>query len=240
MKRAFFLGLIVGIIGVLAVGLGIDSLTSAQGSRTVVFHQGWNQLVWTGENAAIDTALVPPATHLSMLYGWQDDTQTFSRYVPGRPDVSSITQVEKDAAYWVLMAQDFTFPIPTSDVQCPQATMCPAATPCPGCGEWQTLAEDCVTDFGQCVADLSWSSSELSSCWSDLDNCGDDFPAASLCELLDDLDDLQWYNLSTAFAVDCGFALECELQCGLDFGFEQEVNAVSVFLQTSPSFDLSM
>ncbi|KPK46644.1 MAG: hypothetical protein AMJ77_05510, partial [Dehalococcoidia bacterium SM23_28_2] len=68
----------------------------------------------------------------------------------------------------------------------------------------------------------------------------DDFPGQSLCELLDELDELSWANLSTAFAVDCGIDLECTLQCDLDHQFEQDVNAVASFLRSSLDLDLSL
>lgn len=133
MKRGFFFGLVAGSIAMLAV-VSLASLTgliSAQGSRTVQLRQGWNQLVWTGENQAADTALAPIADKMPIAYGWQGDTQTFSRYVPGRAVVSTMTEVEKDAAYWLLMIQDSTFSVPTASLQCPQPSPCPEYSPCP-------------------------------------------------------------------------------------------------------------
>jgi len=67
-----------------------------------------------------------------------------------------------------------------------------------------------------------------------------DLPGQSLCELLDELGDLRSSNLSTVSAVDCGLALDCTLQCDLDFSFEQDVNAVADFLGRSLAFDLSL
>jgi len=127
MKRGFFFGLGVGSITVLAV-VSLASLTgliSAQGSRTVQLRQGWNQLVWTGESQAADTALAPIADKMPIAYGWQGDSQTFSRYVPGNTDVSTMSEVAKDSAYWLLMTQDFSFGVPTDEVQCPTPTPCP-------------------------------------------------------------------------------------------------------------------
>lgn len=130
MKRGFFFGLVAGSIAVLAV-VSLASLTgliSAQGSRTVQLRQGWNQLVWTGESQAADTALAPIADKMPIAYGWQGDTQTFSRYVPGKAEISTMSEVAKDGAYWLLMTQDFSFDVPTDEVQSPTPTPCPIAT----------------------------------------------------------------------------------------------------------------
>lgn len=130
MKRGFFFGLVAGSITVLAV-VSLASLTGlidAQGSRTVQLRQGWNQLVWTDESQAADAALAPIADKMPIAYGWQGDSQTFSRYVPDNTDVSTMSEVAKDSAYWLLMTQDFSFDVPTDEVQCPTPTPCPVAT----------------------------------------------------------------------------------------------------------------
>jgi hypothetical protein len=97
---------------------------------------------------------------------------------------------------------------------------CPTSVPCPSCG----LPSLAICDsLYACPSTTSLA----------------DFPGDSLCQLLDDLDDLPSY-LSTALAVDCGIDLECSLQCDLDLGFERDVKAVADFLSTSPPFDLGM
>jgi hypothetical protein len=67
-----------------------------------------------------------------------------------------------------------------------------------------------------------------------------DLPGQSLCQLLDELDDLRWSDLNTASAIDCGPALECTVQCDLDSGFERDVDAVASFLSKSLPIDLSL
>lgn len=135
MNRNFVLGLLIGSLGVLIVLVlfPLHHSAGADTSRVVQLHEGWNQLVWTGDSQAADTALAPIADKMPIAYGWQGDSQTFSRYVPGNTDVSTMSEVAKDSAYWLLMTQDFSFGVPTDDVQCPTPVVCPQHTPCPQC-----------------------------------------------------------------------------------------------------------
>lgn len=131
-KRNLFLGLLIGLVlgGALPAFLSLHGWTSAQDSRTVLLRQGWNRLVWTANNQPADTALAAIADDLVMAYGWEGDSQTFTRYIPGRADVSTMGEVEKNSGYWLLMTREVAFSFPTADIQCPT---CPAPTPCPQC-----------------------------------------------------------------------------------------------------------
>jgi len=117
-------------------------------------------------------------------------------------------------------------------VTCPTCPTCPEPVVCPNCPE-PIVCPDCPVCSPYAPAPTC---PQPPPC----PDCGDDFPGQSLCELLDELDELQWVNLSTAFAVDCGLAPDCTLQCDLDSGFERDVDAVADFLRTSRPFDLSM
>jgi len=168
-KRNLFLGLLIGLVlgGALSAFLFFHSWTSAQDSRTVLLRQGWNQLVWTADNQPADTALAAIAGDLVMAYGWQGDSQTFTRYIPGRADVSTMGEVEKNGGYWLLMTREVAFSFPTADIQCPACpapTPCPTSTPSPSCGDWQSLAVECAANYAQCMNDLS-ACTALSACW---------------------------------------------------------------------------
>jgi hypothetical protein len=103
---------------------------------------------------------------------------------------------------------------------CPPAVTCPGSTPCPSC-DLPSLA---VCDsLYPCPSTTSLA----------------DFPGDSLCKLLDELDQLPRY-LNTISPIDCGSAYECDLQCDLDFTFEQDVNDIANFLRSYPPFDVSM
>ena len=133
MNRNFVLGLLIGSLGVL-IALTLFPLhhsTSADTSRAVQLHEGWNLLVWTGDSQAADTALAPIADKMPIAYSWQADSRTFGLYVPNRPDISTMGQVEKDTGYWVLMVDGATLNVPTASLQCPQPSPCPEYSPCP-------------------------------------------------------------------------------------------------------------
>lgn len=104
------------------------------GVATLEFHlelkQGWNLVAWGSDTQPPDSAFASIASyHLVMAYGWQNDTQSFNRYVPGRPEISTLSEVEKDNAYWLLMKGEFLLFMPPSASECPA----PTVTPCPTC-----------------------------------------------------------------------------------------------------------
>jgi hypothetical protein len=184
------------------VGLFL-SRTSAQQPRLVHLAQGWNLVSWTSATQSTSGALASVGDAVSAVYGYNSDSQSFARYIFGRPEVSTLTDFETERAYWVLALRPTDWSVPSGvGPSCPAATLCPYY-PTPT-------------------------------------STADDLPGQSLCKLLDELDELQWVNLSTAFAVDCGIDLDCTLQCDLDSGFERDVDAVADFLRTSPPLDPSM
>jgi len=165
-KRNLFLGLLIGLVlgGALSSFLSFH-WTSAQDSRTVLLRQGWNQLVWTADNQPADTALAAIAGDLVIVYGWQGDSQTFTRYIPGRANVSTMGEVEKNSAYWLLMTRDAAFSVPTADgQQCPQPTACPSPSPSAGCEGCASLLATCVSALDECD-EAFWGMSDL------LDEC---------------------------------------------------------------------
>jgi len=175
-KRNLFLGLLIGAVlgGAISASLPLSDWTSAQDSRMVLLRQGWNQLVWTADNQPADTALAAIAGDLVMAYGWQGDSQTFTRYIPGRADVSTMGEVEKNSGYWLLMTGDAAFSVPTAaGQQCPQPTACPEPTACPspspsaGCEECASLLAACGSALDECD-EAFWGMSDL------LDECQDD------------------------------------------------------------------
>lgn len=133
MTRSFVAGLLAGTIGALIVIslFSFQQSTSADTSRVVQLHEGWNLLVWTGDSQSPDTALSSVAPNMAIAYGWQADSRTFSRYIPNRPDISTMGQIEKDTGYWALMVHSATLNIPTPVAQCPQPSPCPEYSPCP-------------------------------------------------------------------------------------------------------------
>jgi hypothetical protein len=128
-KRNLFVGLLMGLVlgGAISTLLCLQDWARAEGSRTVQLRQGWNQVVWTADNQLADTALSGIAGDLVIAYGWQGDSQTFSRYIPARADSSTMSQLERDSGYWLLLSRDSVLTIPAT------ASECPAPTPCPQC-----------------------------------------------------------------------------------------------------------
>jgi cysteinyl-tRNA synthetase len=67
---------------------------------------GWHNFVWTGSSAtAPDTALACIAADYAIAYRLQPD-QTYQRYVPGRPDISTMAGVDKYDSLLVLITAD--------------------------------------------------------------------------------------------------------------------------------------
>lgn len=197
-KRNVFLGLLIGLVlgAVVPAFLSLNGWTSAQDSRQVLLRQGWNQLVWTDANHAANTALADIADDLAIVYGWQGDSQTFTRYIPGRMDISTMSMLERGSGYWLLVKRDLFLTLPGYVSECPEPT------PCADCGECASLLATCVSaldecdeafwgmsglldecdagrsycesDLTSCHGDLAWCQSDLISCGADLDFCETD------------------------------------------------------------------
>lgn len=126
-KRNLFLGLLIGLVlgGALSSFLSFHSWTSAQDSRTVLLRQGWNQLVWSANNQPAAYAFSDIVDDLTIVYGWRDDSQTFTRYITGRGDVSTMSMLERDRGYWLLVKRDLFLTMPARFSECPAPTTCP-------------------------------------------------------------------------------------------------------------------
>ena len=186
MQRRLWLALLVTVLmlgGV--VGLFL-SHTSAQQPRLVHLAQGWNLVAWTGANQPASEALASLGDAVQAVYGYNGDTQDFTRYVLGRPEFSTLTDFETEHAYWVLAQRPTDWSVPSS-----AGPSCPAGTPCPGCGQWQSLAEQCSASYDQCVTDFSDCVAVLTVC---LATQPTDPDIDEVCGLIDDL---SWqYDLS--------------------------------------------
>lgn len=141
----FALGLLIAV----AMAAGVVGLflshTSAQQTRDIHLAQGWNLVGWTGEKQSASEALVAWRLYnlrdaVLAVYGYNNDSQSFTRYIVGRPDISTLTDFEPEQAYWVLAqaATDWLVPGPAEP-------SCPTATPCPDClSASDLLSEFCV------------------------------------------------------------------------------------------------
>ena len=168
MLRFVVAGMVVIVLGVAGASglLFLQGSTGAQASTVVQLRQGWNLMVWTADSQPVGTALSDIGDELVIAYGWQGDSQAFSRYVPGRPDVSTMTQVQKDSGYWLLMTRDVAFDIPTADGQ-----QCP--TPYADCDECESALDECTTDYAECVDDYDQCGDDYSQCLDDYGDCTD-------------------------------------------------------------------
>jgi hypothetical protein len=179
-KRNLFVGLLIGLVlgGVLPAFLSLHNWTSAQDSRQVLLRQGWNQLVWTGDDQPADTALAAVAADLAIVYSWRGDSQTFARYIPGRTDVNTMSMLEEDGAYWLLLKRDVFLSIPAGAGACPEPTACPSPSPSADCGECASLLAACVSALDACDEAYSdcdesfWGMADLlDECHADVTSC---------------------------------------------------------------------
>lgn len=110
------------------------SHTSAQQTRVIHLVQGWNSVAWTGEKQFASEALADLGDAVSAVYGYDNDSHGFTRYMVGRPEVSTLTDFEPEQAYWVLAQRsaDWSVPGPAAP-SCPTVAPCLTPTPCPYC-----------------------------------------------------------------------------------------------------------
>jgi hypothetical protein len=157
MHRRLWLALLLAVLvfgGI--VGLFL-SHTSAQQARSVHLAQGWNLVSWTGANQSISGALAGVSDAVSAVYGYNGDSQSFGRYIVGRPEVSTLADFEIDRAYWLLAVRATDWSVPSSaGPSCPATTPCPAATPCPSCPAPTQLSEVCTFGKVQIELDTIW------------------------------------------------------------------------------------
>ena len=68
---------------------------------SVALTQGWNSVCYAGQTKAVELATAGIAEQLSVLYSLGSN-QSWRRYIPGRPDVSTIMVVDQNRALLVL------------------------------------------------------------------------------------------------------------------------------------------
>jgi hypothetical protein len=72
---------------------------------SAVLAQGWNAVCYGGATTDMDTATAGISGQFSVIYALEAD-QTWGRYVPGRPDVSEMTQCGRLYALVVLVTKE--------------------------------------------------------------------------------------------------------------------------------------
>ena len=162
----------LGLLLVALILAGVTSLflvhTSAQQGRFIALAQGWNLVTWTGEKQSASQALTDVSDAVSIVYGYNNDSQTFTRYIIDRPGISTLTDFEPEGAYWVLARRSATWWVP--------------GLACPDCSLWQSAAEQCLADYEEAANALTECVALLTTCSAappqDLDE---------LCGLIDDL-----------------------------------------------------
>jgi hypothetical protein len=74
----------------------------------VDLHQGWNSTCYVGDSKSISDAAATIASQLGIVYALRSD-QTWSRYVPDRPEMSSIDRLKRyDAVHMLVTDPDGT------------------------------------------------------------------------------------------------------------------------------------
>lgn len=130
----FPLGLLVAVVMAAGVVGLFLSHTSAQQTRVIHLAQGWNSAAWTGDKQSASEALANLGDAVLVVYGYNNDSQSFTRHVVGRPEISTLTDFEPEQAYWVLASRSADWSVPGPAVpSCPTGTPCPTVTPCPDC-----------------------------------------------------------------------------------------------------------
>jgi len=170
-KNKFVLGLFIAalmLVGVTSLFL-ID--TSAQQMRIIALTQGWNLVTWTGEKQSAAEALDSVSDAVSAVYGYDNDSQTFSRYFIDRPEISTLTDFEPEEAYWVLVHRY-------------SATWWVPGLACPDCGSWQSAAEQCLAEYGEAADALTECVALLAMCNTEPPDSPD---TTTVCNLIDDL-----------------------------------------------------
>jgi len=71
----------------------------------VVLAQGWSAVCYGGATMDVDTATAGISSQISVIYALEAD-QSWGRYVPGRPDVSDMTQCARLDALLVLVTKE--------------------------------------------------------------------------------------------------------------------------------------
>jgi hypothetical protein len=83
-----------------AGGTWLQELPSAP-PTSVALTQGWNSVCYAGQTEAVELATAGITDQLSVLYSLGTN-QSWRRYIPGRPDVSTIMVVDQNRALLIL------------------------------------------------------------------------------------------------------------------------------------------
>jgi len=106
-----------GVAGVWVGGRVISA--PAQGT----YQPGWANVAYAGETGPIGQKLVSLAQQSAIIYHLDNSTGGWTKYVPGRPELSDLTTATKGEAYLALLTQPLSIDLAS----------CPAATPAPQC-----------------------------------------------------------------------------------------------------------
>jgi hypothetical protein len=80
---------------------------------TVALTQGWNNFVWTGTSAAVETALKPIAGKYTQVLHFDNPTRTWLSYLPRRQRLlNDFGGLFKLKVYWIFMTEDATLTMP--------------------------------------------------------------------------------------------------------------------------------
>ena len=100
---AISLVLCIGIMALAQVAVGEDRDTGEEANCTLL-PGGWIGLVWLGTEQEDVDLFRGCGERLLAVYHWVEQTQTFQRYVPTRPDLNTLLYLRKGGIYWLLMA----------------------------------------------------------------------------------------------------------------------------------------
>ena len=78
---------------------------SGDSHGSAVLAQGWNAVCYGGDTTDMDTATAGISGQISVIYALEAD-QSWERYVPGRPEVSDMTQCDRLYALLVLVTEE--------------------------------------------------------------------------------------------------------------------------------------
>ena len=96
------------VIGLLAVVLTLGGMTALGDSGTagngvyLELRPGWNQVVWFGETQTADATL-SDLSGLQAAYGWSNEDQAFSQYLPDRAGANTLKNLATGGVYWIVM-----------------------------------------------------------------------------------------------------------------------------------------
>ncbi len=140
MRRHLRLALLVAALVLGGAAFLFLSRTSAQQARVVHLAQGWNLVTWTGASQSTSGALAGVGDAVQAVYGYSNDSQSFTRYIFGMPEISPLTDFETEGAYWVLTLRATDWSVPSA-----AESTCPAPTPCPNCPTPSLQGELCTS-----------------------------------------------------------------------------------------------